>query len=177
LITHDGAAVWLTGLSGAGKTTVATLAHVDLQRRGYRTELLDADLLRTTLTRDLGFSKEDREENIRRIGSIATLLSRHGIIVLVAAITPYRSMRDELRNEIERFIEVYIDAPLEDCENRDPKGLYKRVRTGEIRHFTGIDDPYEIPLKPDIHCFTSQETAEESAAKVINHVLVALKRV
>jgi adenylylsulfate kinase len=167
----NGAAVWLTGLSGAGKTTIAEMVFDELQRRGYRSELLDADVLRNTLTRGLGYSREDREENIRRIGFAARLLARQGVIVIVAAITPYRSMRQELRRQIETYIEVYVDAPLDECERRDPKGLYKKARAGEIANFTGIDDPYEEPFNPDLHCYTSREAIHESAAKTLNCVL------
>jgi adenylylsulfate kinase len=168
---HRGATVWLTGLSGAGKSTVAGLVHHELQRLGFRSEVLDADIVRASLTRDLGFTRRDREENIRRIGFVARLLSQHGVIVIVAAITPYRSMREELRRQDPRFIETYIDAPLMVCELRDPKGLYKKARSGEIRHFTGIDDPYEAPLRPDLHCCTAQESINESVAKTIDFVL------
>jgi adenylylsulfate kinase len=165
-----GAVVWFTGLSGAGKSTVAGLVYRELQQRDYRTEILDADIVRKSLTRDLGFSRAEREENIRRIGFVAELLSRHGVIVLVAAITPYRTMREELRNRIRRFIEVYIDAPLEVCERRDPKGLYRKARAGELTQFTGIDDPYEAPLRPEVHCCTAYETVEESVAKTMAYV-------
>ena len=170
----SGAVVWFTGLSGAGKSTVARLVYEELKARGFRTELLDADVVRKSLTRDLGFTRLEREENIRRIGFVAELLSRHGVIVLVAAITPYRSMRRELRNQIRRFIEVYIDAPLEVCERRDPKGLYRKARAGQLPQFTGIDDPYEAPLRPDLHCCTDKETVDESVAKTMAHITQAL---
>jgi len=170
----SGAVVWFTGLSGAGKSTVARLVHKELKERGFRTELLDGDVVRKSLTRDLGFTRNEREENIRRIGFVAELLSRHGVIVLVAAITPYRSMRKELRNQIRRFIEVYIDAPLEVCERRDPKGLYRKARAGQLPQFTGIDDPYEAPLRPDLHCCTDKETIDESVAKTMAHITQTL---
>jgi len=165
-----GAVVWFTGLSGAGKSTVAARVCEELKRRGYRSELLDADVVRKNLSRDLGFGRSEREENIRRIGFVAELLSRHGVIVLVAAITPYRMMREELRSHIRRFTEVYIDAPLEVCERRDPKGLYKKARAGQLTHFTGIDDPYEPPLRPHVHCCTDKETVDESVAKTMTHI-------
>jgi adenylylsulfate kinase len=170
----SGAVVWFTGLSGAGKSTVATKVNEELRQRGYRTELLDADVVRKSLTRDLGFSQSEREENIHRIGYVAKLLSRHGVIVLVAAITPYRSMREELRSQIQSFIEIYIDAPLEVCERRDPKGLYRKARAGQLAQFTGIDDPYEAPLQPDVHCCTDKETVAESVAKTMSHIAEAL---
>lgn len=119
------------------------------------------------MTKGLGFSKEDRDENIRRIGFVAQLLTRHGVIVIVSAISPYREIRDEVRHKIGRFVEVYVNAPLAVCEQRDVKGLYKRARAGEIRNFTGIDNPYEPPLNPEVECRTDLETIEESAAKVL----------
>lgn len=119
------------------------------------------------MTKGLGFSKEDRDENIRRIGFVAQLLTRHGVIVIVSAISRYREIRDEVRHKIGRFVEVYVNAPLAVCEQRDVKGLYKRARAGEIRNFTGIDDPYELPLNPEVECRTDLETIEESAAKVL----------
>jgi adenylylsulfate kinase len=167
----QGAAVWLTGLSGAGKSTIARLVHRELQRLGYWSEILDADVFRKTLTRDLGFSRDDREENIRRIGEVAGRLSQQGALVIVAAITPYRSMREELRRQIPHFIEVFIDAPLRVCELRDPKGLYRKARSGEIRDFTGIDSPYEAPLQPDLHCYTAEESIEQCVTKAIKYVL------
>jgi adenylylsulfate kinase len=163
----DGLTVWLTGLSSAGKTSIAKAAHHALVRRGYKVELLDGDLMREHLNKDLGFSKEDRNENVRRIGFIAQLLTRNGIIVLVAAVSPYRAARDEIRNRIGHFLEVYVSAPLEVCESRDVKGLYRQARCGAIQCFTGIDDPYEPPLAADLECHTDRETLEESTAKVV----------
>jgi adenylylsulfate kinase len=173
--SYQGTIVWLTGLSGSGKTTLAHTAYEELQRRGFRSEVLDADVLRKSLTRDLGFSREAREENVRRIGIVAELLSRHGVIVFVAAITPYRAMREEIRKLIPTYIEVYVDAPLDVCESRDPKGLYRKARSGAVSQFTGIDDPYEPPLDPDIHCRTALESVNESAAKIVSYVLDSLK--
>lgn len=163
-----GVTVWFTGLSGAGKTTIRMAVEKELRDRGLAVEVLDGDIVRQHLTKGLGFSKEDRDENIRRIGFVAHLLSRNGVIVLVSAISPYRNVRDEMRDRIGDFVEVYVNAPLSVCEERDVKGLYKKARAGEIKQFTGIDDPYEAPLNPEVECRTDQETLEESAAKVLN---------
>jgi adenylylsulfate kinase len=162
-----GVTMWFTGLSGSGKSTIAHALEAELRRQGYGLEILDGDIVRTNLTKGLGFSREDRDENIRRIGFVSHLLTRNGVIVLVSAISPYRDIRAEVRERIDDFVEVYVDAPLEVCEDRDVKGLYKRARAGEIKQFTGIDDPYEAPLNPEVHCYTDTETVEESAAKVI----------
>ena len=163
-----GVTVWFTGLSGAGKTTVCGEVSARLRERGLNVEVLDGDIVRDHLTKGLGFSKADRDENIRRIGFVANLLTRNGVIVLVAAISPYRDARDQVRQSVGEFVEVFINAPLAVCEARDVKGLYKRARAGEIQHFTGIDDPYEPPLHPEIECRTDLETIEQSAAKIIN---------
>jgi adenylyl-sulfate kinase len=133
-------------------------------------ELLDGDIVRQHLSKDLGFSKHDRDENIRRIGFVAELLTRNGVIVLVSAISPYRSVREEVRARIGNFLEVYVNAPLETCEHRDVKGLYRRARAGELHHFTGLDDPYEPPVAPEIECHTDRETLAESTAKVLDTV-------
>lgn len=162
-----GVTVWFTGLSGAGKTTISQAVAQELRSRLYRVEVLDGDTVRQNLTKGLGFSKEDRDENIRRIGFVAHLLSRNGVIVLVSAISPYREMREEVRQKIGDFVEVYVNAPLQVCEQRDVKGLYKKARAGQIKHFTGIDDPYEAPLNPDVECHTDNETEAESIAKVL----------
>ncbi len=163
-----GVTIWFTGLSGAGKTTITKALATELTDRGYDLEILDGDVVRENLTKGLGFSKEDRDENIRRIGFVANLLTRHGVIVLVSAISPYREIREEVRGKIGNFVEVFVNAPLEVCEDRDVKGLYKRARAGEIKSFTGIDDPYEAPLNPEIECRTDREELSESVAKVIN---------
>ena len=162
-----GVTVWFTGLSGAGKSTITEALAEKLKSEGYSLEVLDGDIVRTNLTKGLGFSREDRDENIRRIGFVSHLLTRNGVIVLVSAISPYREMREAVRDRIGDFLEVYVSAPLDVCEERDVKGLYKRARAGEIKDFTGIDDPYEAPLNPDINCQTHLETLEESVAKVM----------
>jgi len=162
-----GVTVWFTGLSGAGKTTICKFVEKELRIQGYRVEVLDGDAVRQNLCKGLGFSKEDREENIRRIGFVAHLLTRNNVIVLVSAISPYREIREEVRQSIPSFIEVYVNASLEVCEQRDVKGLYKKARSGEIKHFTGIDDPYEIPLRPEVECKTNQESVTQSATKVL----------
>jgi adenylylsulfate kinase len=167
-VDQHGATVWFTGLSGAGKTTLRMAIEQELRQQGLKVEVLDGDIVRENLTKGLGFSKADRDENIRRIGFVAHLLSRNGVIVLVSAISPYREIRDEVRQRIGDFVEVYVNAPLAICEQRDVKGLYKKARAGEIKQFTGIDDPYEPPLDPEVECKTDQETLEESAAKVLN---------
>jgi adenylylsulfate kinase len=162
-----GMAVWFTGLSGAGKTTICRLLNPELRARGYRVQVLDGDVLRQTLCRDLGFTKADRDENIRRIGGLARALVQRGYVVLVAAISPYREARRAAQHRIGNFIEVYVDASLSACIRRDPKQLYARALAGKLRHFTGIDDPYEPPLHPYVHCKTEEETSADSAAKVL----------
>ncbi len=165
-----GLTVWFTGLSGAGKTTIAQAIYEKLWAKGLKVELFDGDIVRKQLSKDLGFSKEDRDENIRRIGFVAQLLNRNGVIVLVSAISPYRAIRDEVRRSVGSFLEVYVNAPLEVCEDRDPKGHYHRARTGELPHFTGITDPYEPPMAPDVECRTDQETLSESVALVMQAI-------
>ncbi|MDK3159185.1 adenylyl-sulfate kinase [Kamptonema cortianum] len=163
----SGVTLWFTGLSGAGKTTLSQAVAEVLRRNGYRIEVLDGDIVRKNLSKGLGFSKSDRDENIRRIGFVAHLLSRNGVIVLVSAISPYQNIRDEVRDRIGNFVEIYVNAPLDVCEARDVKGLYKRARAGEIQGFTGIDDPYEVPVNPEIECRTDRETVTESVAKIL----------
>ncbi|NEO31221.1 MAG: adenylyl-sulfate kinase [Symploca sp. SIO3C6] len=163
-----GVTVWFTGLSGSGKTTITRALVEELRTRGCKFEVLDGDIVRQNLTKGLGFSKEDRDTNIRRIGFVSHLLTRNGVIVLVSAISPYREIREEVRQRIGDFVEVYTNAPLETCEDRDVKGLYKRARAGEIKGFTGIDDPYEPPLSPEVECRTDQEELQESVAKVLS---------
>ena len=166
-----GTVVWLTGLSGSGKTTLCHLVAADLLALGHRVQVLDGDVMRKDLCRDLTFSDADRIENIRRISYIAGLLSTHGVIVLVAAISPLRMMRQAARDVASSFLEVFIDAPLRICEQRDPKGLYKLARAGQIQSFTGIDSPYESPDQPDVVCRTNEETVSESKAKILQALL------
>ena len=168
-----GVTVWFTGLSGAGKTTISRKVEKVLRSRGYKIEILDGDIVRQNLTKGLGFSKEDRDENIRRIGFVSHILTRNGVIVLVSAISPYREIREEVRQRIGDFVQVYVNAPVEVCEERDVKGLYKKARSGEIKQFTGISDPYEDPEKPDVECHTDLETEEESVAKVLDKLAAA----
>ena len=162
-----GIAIWFTGLSSAGKSTISQAVYEKLWAKGYKLELLDGDVVRQHLTRDLGFSKQDRDENIRRIGFVTELLVRNGVAVLVAAISPYREVRDEVRARIGNFVEVYVNAPLEVVEQRDLKGIYRRCRAGELHGVTGIDDPYEPPLAPEVECRTDRETLAESVDKVM----------
>ena len=141
-----------------------------LQASGYAVESLDGDELRQNLWKDLGFSKQDRDENVRRIGFVAHLLSRNGIIVLVSAISPYRAVRDEVRRRVGNFVEVYVNAPLDVCEQRDQKGLYQRARAGQLSGFTGVNDPYEPPLSPEVECRTDRESIAESVEKIMQHL-------
>ncbi len=166
-----GLTVWFTGLSGAGKTTICQHVQMELATRDLEVEVLDGDIIRLHLCKDLGFSEADRKENIRRIAQAAQTHTRQGKIVLVAAISPYRSSRDEARSAVGNFIEVYVNSPLSVCEQRDPKGLYQKARAGIIRGFTGIDDPYEAPLAPDVECLTDIESPEESSSKVMAAIL------
>src|SRR5512142_576977 len=163
-----GFTLWFTGLSGAGKTTVSRLVERELCMRGYRVEMLDGDVVRENLSKGLGFSKEDRDTNIRRIGFVCELLTRHDVVAITAAISPYRAIRDENRARVGgRFVEVYCKCPIDVLADRDVKGLYKKALAGEIRNFTGVDDPYEPPLHPEVVVQSDQETPEQSAAKVI----------
>ncbi len=170
----QGLTVWFTGLSGAGKTTLCRHVQSELLARGLPVEVLDGDVVRRNLCSDLGFSEPDRRENIKRIAYVAQLLTRNAVVVLVAAISPYRSSRDEARAAIGNFIEVFVNAPLTVCEARDPKGLYRSARAGGIQHFTGIDDPYEPPSAPDVECHTDRETPAESSARVMASILHVL---
>jgi len=164
---HRGVTVWFTGLSGAGKTTISDRVEEYLRDHQCKLERLDGDIVRENLTKGLGFSKEDRDTNIRRIGFVAHLLTRNGVIVLVSAISPYRAVREEVKQQIGDFVEIFVNAPLAECEKRDVKGLYKKARAGEIKQFTGISDPYEPPANPDVECRTDLETLDESVNKVL----------
>ena len=163
---HKGFTLWLTGMSGAGKTTVAQLLERHLRDLGARVEVLDGDLVRNYLSKGLGFSKEDRDENIRRIGFVCELLSRNGVIAIVAAISPYRDARARVRARIPNFIEAYVECPMETLVERDTKGLYKQALAGQIAHFTGISDPYEPPLAPEITIHSAEETPEQSVERI-----------
>lgn len=169
LINHQqpGVTIWFTGLSGAGKSTISQAVEKELKSLGLKVEALDGDVVRQNLTKGLGFSKADRDENIRRVGFVAHLLTRNQVIVLVSAISPYREIRDEVRQKIGNFVEVYVNAPLEVCEKRDVKGLYKKARSGELKNFTGIDDPYEPPLSPEVECRTDLQSLEASVSQVL----------
>jgi adenylyl-sulfate kinase len=161
-----GFTIWFTGLSGSGKTTVAELLEQRLLVLGAKVEVLDGDIVRTHLSKGLGFSEEDRNENIRRIGFVAEILSRNGVIVIVAAISPYRAAREEVRARIPDFVEVYFDCPLEVLVQRDVKGLYKKALAGEIDHFTGISDPYEPPESPDVVIYSDMGSPEQAALTI-----------
>jgi len=167
---QDGFTVWLTGLSAAGKTTIANGLKERLLERGRKVEVLDGDVIRTNLSKGLGYSKEDRGTNIRRIGFVCELLTRNGVAVVASAISPFRAVRREVRRKIKHFVEVFVDCPLEVCIQRDPKGLYKKALAGQIKGFTGIDDPYEPPRNPDVHLHTDREEPEQSVQKVIDRL-------
>src|SRR5437870_13704174 len=171
-VTHArGFTLWLTGLSGAGKSTLATAVGHELRRRGVRVEVLDGDEVRQNLSKGLGFTREDRDTNIRRIGYVAKPLARNGVVVITAAISPYRAVRDEVRREIGAFVEVHVKASLEECVRRDTKGLYARALAGEIAQFTGVSDPYEEPLAPELVIDTEREDVATSATRVIDRLL------
>jgi adenylylsulfate kinase len=162
-----GFTLWLTGLPCSGKSTLATGIEEALLERGLPVEVFDGDEIRTNLTKGLGFSKEDRDTNIRRVGYVCNLLTRNNVVAIAAVISPYQNIRDEVRESIGRFCEVFVDAPLEELIKRDVKGMYKKAMAGEIKNFTGIDDPYEPPEKPEIHVETDKETVEESTQKIL----------
>jgi adenylylsulfate kinase len=168
---RHGLTVWFTGLSGAGKTTISQAVATELLAGGLQVEVIDGDVIRRNLCRDLGFSKQDREENIRRIAFVSQMLTRNGIVVLVSAISPYRIAREAARKSIGHFMEVYVSTPLSVCELRDAKGLYKMARAGRLSGLTGIDDPYEAPLTPDIECSTEFESTREISSRVVANVL------
>ncbi len=166
-MSDQGFTVWFTGLSSAGKTTIAQRLQQVLRDRGLRVEVLDGDVVRTHLSKGLGFSKEDRDTNIRRIGFVCKLLSRNGVVAIAAAISPYREIRDEVRAENGDNAEVYVNCPMEVLQQRDVKGLYAKALRGEIPNFTGVSDPYEEPLNPEVVIDSENETEDESLAKLI----------
>lgn len=168
---HKGFILWFTGLSGAGKSTLAEKAVALFRQRGYRVEILDGDEVRTNLSKGLGFSKEDRDTNIRRIGYVARLLGRNGVIAITAAISPYRQVRDEIRQKAQAdgvpFVEVFANATIEALTDRDVKGLYKKALAGEIANFTGISDPYEPPLHPEVEVRTDTDSVDHSFESIV----------
>ncbi len=167
-VSQEGFTLWFTGLSGAGKSTLANLAALELRDRGHRVEILDGDEVRTNLSKGLGFSKEDRDTNIRRIGYVCRLLARNGVVAISAAISPYRDIRDEVRRMHDRFFEVFVKCSLDELVRRDVKGLYEKALRGEIKNFTGVSDPYEEPLNPELIVESDRESVEESLARLIS---------
>jgi len=165
---EPGCTVWFTGMSGSGKSTVSALLAVRLRAMGFNVEVLDGDIVRTHLCRGLSFSKEDREENIRRVAFLCELLSRNGVIAIAAVISPYRAGRDEARARIPNFVEIHMSCPLEVLIRRDVKGLYKKALAGEIPAFTGISDPYEVPLHPEVTIDSSSESPEDSVERILS---------
>jgi adenylyl-sulfate kinase len=164
---RQGFTVWLTGMSGAGKSTASHLLAERLRGLGAKVEVLDGDVVRTHLSKGLGFSKEDRDENVRRIGFVCGLLARNGVIAIAAAISPYRAAREEVRARVSNFVEVYVECPIDVLVQRDAKGLYKQALAGEITHFTGISDPYEPPLAPEVTIHTAREIPQESVDRIL----------
>ncbi|MGI8990204.1 MAG: adenylyl-sulfate kinase [Bryobacteraceae bacterium] len=163
---HKGFTLWFTGLSGSGKSTLSEIVFARLREQEAKVELLDGDVVRTNLSQGLGFSKEDRDTNIRRIGFVCELLSRNGVIAIVAAISPYRAVREEVRARIPNFVEVYVECPVAVLAGRDVKGLYRKALAGEIAQFTGVSDPYEPPANPEVAIRSDRESLDESVAKV-----------
>jgi adenylyl-sulfate kinase len=170
-MSNKGFILWFTGLSGSGKSTLASYLTPILQERGIKVEVLDGDEVRTNLSKGLGFSKEDRDTNIRRIGYVANLLARNGVCAITAAISPYAHVRDEVRGSAENFVEVYVECPLEVLEERDTKGLYRKARAGEIKNFTGISDPYEAPENAEVVVSTQDSSIEESAQVILDYLV------
>lgn len=173
-MSDKGFVLWFTGLSGAGKSTLAECLVPILEERGRGVEVLDGDVVRTNLSKGLGFSKEDRDTNVRRIGFVANLLARNGACAITAAISPYDEVRRECRKMVDdkraEFVEVFVEAPLEVVEERDTKGLYKKARAGEIKNFTGVSDPYEAPKSAEVVVHTGNESIEESVQKILNYL-------
>lgn len=170
-LTHKGFLLWFTGLSGSGKSTVSVPVAKALKKAGCKVEVLDGDIVRMNLSKGLGFSKEDRDINVRRIGFVGGMLSRNGVIALTAAISPYRATRESIRDQTVNFIEVFVDCPVEVCAERDVKGLYEKAYKGEIANFTGVSDPYEAPVDPEIVLKTHEESIEESVDKVMTYLV------
>jgi adenylyl-sulfate kinase len=168
--TDIGFCLWFTGYSGSGKSTIANVVVEELRRRGHKVELLDGDEVRENLSKGLGFSKADRDTNIRRIGWVARLLARNGVVAVTAAISPYRALREEIRDRIDNFVEIFVDTPLEVCEQRDVKGLYEKARAGDIPEFTGVSDPYEPPLDPEVRVVTHDRPIAASVAQVLGYL-------
>jgi len=164
---QKGVTLWFTGLPCSGKSAIADVMAEKLRAQGLRAERLDGDIVRQDLTRDLGFSKADRDENIRRVTFVAKLLARNGVAVLVSFISPYREMRDRARQQIQNFVEIYVKCPVEVCAKRDVKGMYQKAMRGEIKEFTGVNDPYEEPLRPELVLETDKETLEQSVEKMM----------
>lgn len=168
---HKGFTIWFTGLSGAGKSTLSDMLATDLRGKGYKVEVLDGDVVRTNLSKGLGFSKEDRDTNIRRIGWVCHVLARNGVVAIAAAISPYREIRDEVRAMHNgNFVEVFVECPVAVLAERDVKGLYKKALAGEIKNFTGVSDPYEAPLRPEVTVHSDHETKDQSAAKIMDEL-------
>jgi adenylyl-sulfate kinase len=165
---EQGFTLWFTGLSGSGKTTLARAVEGVLRQRGLKVEVLDGDVVRTNLSKGLGFSKEDRDTNIKRIGFVCKLLTRNGVVAIGSAISPYREVRDFIRQDIGRFVEVYCQCPMEVLVERDAKGLYQKALAGEIENFTGVSDPYEEPLHPEVVVNTGTESPEQSLGKILS---------
>ena len=175
LVPQTGVVVWLTGLSASGKSTIAEAVAVELARKQIPAVILDGDAIRTTLSSDLGYSKEDRHENVRRVGSVAELLSSQGLVTIVAMISPYRAARDRVRARVSHFVEVFVNAPLGVCEQRDPKGYYRRARSGDVQSFTGVSDDYEPPLAPEVECRTDRERLDTCVQKVVRAIDLRIK--
>jgi adenylylsulfate kinase len=169
-MAHKGFTLWFTGLSGSGKSTISERVAQRIQKMGVPVEILDGDIVRTNLSKGLGFSREDRDENIKRVGFVCNLLTRNGVPNIASVISPYRAARDFNRQKIKDFVEVYVSCPVEVCAQRDVKGLYKKAQAGEITGFTGVNDPYEEPLHPEIVCHTDKESIDECVDKVLDRV-------
>ena len=167
---HKGCTLWFTGLSGAGKSTLASHLATELRRRGLKVEILDGDEVRTNLSKGLGFSKEDRDTNIKRIGYVCKLLTRNGVVAISAAISPYKEIRDYNREQIGQFIEIYVRCSIEALTQRDVKGLYKKALAGEIKNFTGVSDPYEPPETPEILVDSERQTEQESVRAIVGYL-------